>query len=207
MPLTEAQITSLLSNVATTLKYMPYIYREVLITSNAATPYKHYIKHKSGSLDIHSVLYFIPGAPTQLTTTAELGLLQPGDGYNTATAKMYKIRTINSNGIVDLQDKFLHPDRLYMLILHNDNEVLVVNYSFDDAKTFTSLNATTIQANSDIQKKVDGNFVSVATVSALNTLAARVTALENQIKVGTAPAEQELEGEPADTIYVRVEDL
>jgi hypothetical protein len=207
MPLTESQITTLLSNVATSLKYLPYIYREVYLASNASTPYKHYIKHKSGILDTHSVLFFIPGAPSQLTTTAQIGLLQPGDGYDTTTAKMYKIRTIVASGIVDLQDKFLHPDRLYMLILNNDSEVLVINYSFDDAKTFNSLTATTIQANSDIQKMVDGNYVSVATVAALNTLAQRVTALENQIKIGTAPAEQELEGEPADTIYIKVEDL
>ena len=213
MALTDAEI-ALLNKTANAVKYMPIIYKEVLIT-DSQDPNNHYIKHKVGDIGFSDLLFFVPQQiPAEGTNVQYIKLLQPGEGYDITSAniKTYTIKIEVGldeepwTQFVDCQRIHLKPQRLYMLRKYSETELIVVNFRYDDALIGNTLTFAQGHFTSAPTTTVDGSSVTLVNTNDFNALVTRVSALEGLIKVGTQDAATALAEEDEGTIYVRVED-
>lgn len=210
MPLTSEEI-DLLQNAADALKYVPYVYKGLNIAANTNLSH-HYIKHKVGSIDLNSILFFIP---TQLDTSNSqnnpqyLKLLQPGEGYNITqpNIKTYTIKietsVTNNLGIVNttyetVKAKQLNLGKLYMLRAISSSELVIVNYNEKDFFQASKIVATEAEFDTIPKVNVNGDLISMVLETAFEALEERVTALENKIKINQ-PIDPE---DPEETIYI-----
>lgn len=205
---------ALLQKTADALKYMPFVYREVILTDNPNPSY-HYIKHKIGKLDPNVVLFFIPTGYDFGNNGENLQfirLLQPGEGFNVASPNnvTYKVMIENTttNGeTVITQAKAFHlkPQKLYLMRMFSADEVIIINYNYDDVVLATRLEAGEAYFNTVPKVIIDDEEISLVKSDELSALAARVTALENLIKVNTQSPEEALQNENEGTIYFKVD--
>lgn len=209
--LTEQQLNDMiqiLTDVAQTLKYTPYIYREVELGSQYPQ-YRYFVKHKDGIVDDKAVFFFIPFHYYESETTAEIGFLYPGEGYQvTNNTKYFKIKQELGGYVTELKAKDFIPNRLYMFRKLSANELVVINYRSTDNLEVEAMSATNIAVTNDVTIEVNSVPKSLRTIiEAVTELQEDVSALKQAIKIGTAPAEEALADEPAQTIYIKVEDL
>jgi hypothetical protein len=209
--LTEQQLNDMieiLADVASTLKYTPYIYKEVDLEGNLPL-HRHFVKHKDGTIDDRSVFFFVPVKYYDSTTTAEIGFLYPGEGYQvTSNTKYFKIKQELNGSYSELESQFFVPNRLYMFRKISATELAVINYRSTESFTVETMEANNIAVNDDVTINVNSVAKSLRTaLEDITELKAEVAALKQQIKIGTAPAEEALQNEPAQTIYIKVEDL
>lgn len=210
----DANELALLQKAADALKYMPIIYKGLIISDNQNENH-HYIKHKTGDVNFNQIIFFVPQkVATTGTETQLIKLLQPGEGYD-ITSENIKTYTIKMEigldeepwtRFDDCKKEHLKAQRVYMLRRISDTELVVINYRYDTNLIGNSLEFVDAHFTNAPTITVNDNPVTLATTSALNDLAARVTALENKIKVGTEDATTALADEDEGTIYVRVED-
>lgn len=213
MPLTSEEI-DLLQQSADALKYVPYVYKGLSIAANTNLSH-HYIKHKVGSVDLNSILFFIP---TQLDTSNSLNniqylkLLQPGEGYNIIPPPPVNIKTYtilietsvtNNLGIVNttyepVKAKQLHLGKLYMLRAISSTELVIVNYNEKDFFQASKVVAVEAEFETTPKVNVNGDLISLVLSTAFDELEARVEALENKIKINQ-PIDPE---DPEETIYI-----
>jgi len=206
MAFTEAE-TILLQQIAEAARRVPRIYRELALASNTNTNH-HYIRHTIGSLDRGDILFFVPAIIGEVEEIQYLKFIQPGApiSINNTDTVTYKIQVENHLGqhVNATPDFFpMIPGRVYMMRLNGTGSVVIFNHSATDSLTVTDL---VVQNNLNLTKvpKVGNDDLVLAT--ALVALTARVTALENKIKFGTATPEEGLQGEQVGTIYVEVDD-
>ena len=214
MAFTEEEL-ELLNKTASALKHVPYIYREVILASNT-NPSNHYIKHKVGTVDNNSVLFFIPRSYDSRNNNENLQflkLLQPGSGYSISSSDIvtYKImieRNLNDGTASVEQAKALHlkPEKLYMLRLLSSTELLIINFNYDDELTVATFTASDAIFLSTPVVEVDGEEIALVKADDFAALVARVTALENKLKVNTQAPEEALQEEAEGTIYFKVDE-
>jgi len=209
--LTETQLNDMieiLSNVASTLKYTPYIYKEVDLEGNLPL-HRHFVKHKDGVIDDKAVFFFIPVKYYDSTTPAQIGFLYPGEGYQvTNNTKYFTIKQEIGGSYSNLESQYFLPNRLYMLRKLSSNELAVINYRSTDSFTVETMEANRVTVTDDVTIEVNNIPKSLRTaLEDIVELKADVLKLMQQIKIGTAPAEDALQNEPAQTIYIKVEDL
>jgi len=214
MPFTTAEL-ALLNKAADALKYAPYIYREVILAANA-NPSIHFVKHKVGLIDQHTVFYFIPtgiDSRNNFENLQFITLLQPSEGFNAGSAnnKQYKVmieKTLINNTVVTTQAKAkeLLANKLYMLRAISSDELIIINYNLDEQLNTNYLVATDAEFLTMPKLNVNGTLYNLVKESDLTALAARVTALENKIIVNTIAPENALSGAAADTLYVKVDE-
>lgn len=208
-----AEELELLNSLSDSLKYVPIIYKEVLLEANT-DPSHHYIKHKVGSLDLNALLFFIPlGYDTSDQDVQYIKLLQPGEGYSITSPniKSYQvfIEKTNPEGLtsyVPATRQNFRTLKLYMLRAISDNEVVIINYQESDVTTLT--NVELIQANFTSMPKVtiDEEEYTFVRSDVFQALADRVAALERKIIVNTQAPAEALAQEDEGTIYVKVEE-
>jgi hypothetical protein len=213
MALTTEEL-ELLQSVSDTLKYVPVIYKEVILTANTDDS-NHYIKHKVGNLDLNSLLFFIPlSFDDSATDTQYIKLLQPGEGFSITSPniKTYKVMfektTAEGNTTYEeAKRQHLRTLRLYILRMISDNEVVIVNYQETDVVNFTNaefVNAKFISMPTIIVDEEEYTFVRSDDFNALKD---RVEALERKIIVNTQAPEEALATAEEGTIYVKVEEF
>jgi hypothetical protein len=209
-----AEELELLQNVSESLKYVPVVYKEVILSANTDTSH-HYIKHKIGQLDFNSLLFFLPlSYDSSQTDTQFIKLLQPGEGFtiDSVNIKTYKVlyeKTLpnGSTSFVEAKRQHLRSLRLYILRMISDNEVVIVNYQETDVVNFTAnaefVNATFTTMPTIIVDEEEYTFVKSNEFLELKD---RVSALERKIIVNTQAPEEALAQEDEGTIYVKVEE-
>jgi len=95
-----------------------------------------------------------------------------------------------------------------MLRKLSSNELAVINYRSTDSFTVETMEANRVTVTDDVTIEVNNIPKSLRTaLEDIVELKADVLKLMQQIKIGTAPAEDALQNEPAQTIYIKVEDL
>jgi hypothetical protein len=214
MPFTTQELT-LLTKAADALKYAPYIYREIVLAANT-NPSVHFVKHKVGLIDQHTVFYFIPTGSDSRNNFDNLqfvSLLQPSEGFDSTSVnnKLYKVmieKSLVNNTVVVTQAKAkeLKANKLYMLRAISSDELIIINYNVDEQLNTNYLIATDAEFMTMPKVNINGTLYSLVKEADLITLAARVTALENKIIVNTIAPESALSGASADTLYVKVDE-
>lgn len=211
--LTEEQL-ELLEQAADALKYVPYIYKGLNLTSNTNLSH-HYIKHKVGVMDPNSILFFVPtqyDASNSGQNVQTIKFLQPGEGFGITSPniKSYSVlierTTSNNTTLVQAKAYHLKPNRLYILRSHSSTELVIVNYNENDVLQTTKLVADEGEFNVIPKVIVDDEPIALVKITELEALEARVLALENKIKFGTQPVEEALdENDAPGTVYIKVE--
>jgi len=214
MPFTTEEL-ALLNKAADALKYAPYIYREIILAANT-NPSVHFVKHKVGLIDQHTVFYFIPtgiDSRNNFDNLQFISLLQPSEGFDSTSVnnKLYKVmieKTLVNNTVTVTQAKAkeLKPNRLYMLRAISSDELVIINYNIDEQLNTNFLIATDAEFLTIPKFNDNGTLYNLVKQSDLTALANRVTALENKIIVNTIAPEQALSGASADTLYVKVDE-
>lgn len=200
----------LLQKAADSIKYMPYIYRELPLVEGEFDPNDHYIKHKVGQLDFNSVLYFVPGQVTsEGTATQYIKMLAPGQTL-LSQARPYKIMieaysSTSGTEFIECKKEHLFPFRLYMLRMYSETEVIIINYRYD-----TSLIGTEIKFQSALFGTVpevgtEESSVLLVRKDDFDALTARVQALESRFITGEGSAVEALDGADPGTIYLKVD--
>jgi len=204
----------LLQSVSEAFKYVPIIYREVILTSNG-NPSDHYVKHKIGQIDINGLFFFIPLTydVNGSNNTQYIKLLQPGEGFTleSPNIKTYKVmfeRTTSTGETVISEAKPYHlkPQRLYMMRLLNADELIIINYSYNDLLLATKLEADIAEFKQVPKVIIDDSEYSLVKSDDFTSLVERVDALERKILINTQAPEEALANEDDGTIYVKVED-
>jgi hypothetical protein len=214
MPTISEEELDLIQQAADALKYVPYIYKELILASNTNLS-DHYIKHKVGIMDPNAILFFVPtqyDASNSGQNVQTLKLLQPGEGFSITSPNIRSytllIERTTSNNTTLIQAKAFHlkPNRLYILRYHSLNELVIVNYTENELIQATTLLADVAEFNVIPKVIVNDEPIALVKVTELEALAARVTALENKIKFGTQPVEDALtEDDAPGTVYIKVE--
>jgi len=202
----------LLQNVSESLKYVPILYKEVILSANTDTSH-HYIKHKIGTLDFNSLLFFIPLSFDESNDTQYIKLLQPGEGFSISSTNiktykvMYEKTTAAGNTTYeDAKGQHLRTLRLYILRMISDNEVVIVNYQDTDVVNFTNAEFVTARFTSMPTITLAGEDYTFVKSNDFIALTNRVAALERKIVVNTQAPEEALAQEDEGTIYVKVEE-
>jgi hypothetical protein len=207
--MTEEEII-LLQKAADSIKYMPYIYRELPLVEGEFNENDHYIKHKVGQMDFNSVLFFVPRQVTsEGTSTQFVKMLAPGQTLLNQ-AKSYKIiieaySATSGTEFIECKKEHLFPHRLYMMRLYSETELIIINYRYDTSLVGTELKFQTALFGTVPEVGDEESSVLLVRKDDFDALTARVQALEDRFITGEGSAVEALDGAEPGTIYLKVD--